>query len=486
MSDTSKLVMSTQEQAVAAWVNHLNQLRLDSLLSRLADQGENLKDALATVEAAMRTINVEVVTRNRGGIKGMHGFIAEVAETGIQNARARVLGNEAIYEWVNDNGPADLLREGVEVQQKFVAAGGRFGLRAVAEHLEKYPDFVQNGGRYQIPADHYETIRALYDMRPADASKLVRGGPEGWSLKDWQRVQAFFESGEVGIDALEPSSLDYGDAQRGAYAKTFATEEESLRATDRSLREEALQASRATLREGAKATIMAGAVEGGTSFVMAVLRKRRAGTPLKDFTSGDWTEILGESGWGLVKGSVRGASLYSLTNSTATPAAVASSLVTAAFGIAEQAHKFRSGDLSEVEFIENAELLSVEAAVSALSSFVGQAVIPIPVLGAVIGNAVGAVMYRAASDALAEQEADLLAGYANEQRVLDEQLSVEHQELLERIRVSTSTYISLLERAFSPDIHNAVQGSVALAEHVGVAPELVLDTDRKTRTYFLD
>lgn len=92
MSEAVELGKSNQEQAVAAWVNYLNQLRLDSLLSTLDQQDMNLADALASVTAAVRKIDLEVVTTNRGGVKGMHGFIAEVAEVGVGNARRQVSG----------------------------------------------------------------------------------------------------------------------------------------------------------------------------------------------------------------------------------------------------------------------------------------------------------------------------------------------------------------------------------------------------------
>ncbi|MEZ5199856.1 MAG: hypothetical protein R2742_00555 [Micropruina glycogenica] len=69
----------------------------------------------------------------------------------------------------------------------------------------------------------------------------------------------------------------------------------------------------------------------------------------------------------------------------------------------EQANQLRRGFIDELGFIENSEIVALEAAVSALSSFVGQALIPVPVLGAVIGNTVGTVMYKAVSSALSRR-----------------------------------------------------------------------------------
>ncbi|QEO09493.1 hypothetical protein [Protaetiibacter larvae] len=486
MNDILRLAKSTQEQAVAAWVNYLNQARLDGLLNALHRQDLNLKDAIASVDEAIRKIDLEVIATNRGGVKGMHGFIAEVAEVGVGNARSQIIGEGAVYQWVNDNGPVDLIRGGVDIQQKFVQAGGRLGLGAIAEHLTKYPDFVKNGGKYQLPSDHFETIQRLHALPRAEASKLLTRSGDGPSFNDWERVQAFFEEGSVGIESLEPSNLDYHAVQKGVYGSTLEAEKESLRFSDQSRRDAAYVRSRPGLAEGAKATFAAAAVEGGTTLVLAIVEKRRQGTRLRDFTSSDWTDIVDATGFGVAKGAIRGLSVYTLTNFTATSAAVASAIVTAAFGIAEQANKLRRGEIDELEFIENAELVSLEAAVSALSSFIGQALIPVPVLGAVIGNSVGMVMYRAAAASLSQREAELIARYVEEQRVLDERLAAEYQELIDRLDESLADYFEILERAFSPDVEAALVGSAELARAVGVPAGEVLDSEQKVRSYFLD
>ena len=92
MTDEARLAKSNQEQAVAAWVNYLNQLRLDGLLSAFSNQDVNLQNALASVDEAIRKIDFELIATNRGGVKGIHGFIAEVAEVGVGNARSQILG----------------------------------------------------------------------------------------------------------------------------------------------------------------------------------------------------------------------------------------------------------------------------------------------------------------------------------------------------------------------------------------------------------
>ena len=485
MIDPHELLQRTQEQAVAAGLGQLNQHRLDRLSSSLGGQDVNLDDALASIDEALQTIDLSVISTNRGGLKGMHGFIAEVAEVGIANARSQIVGGGAHSCWINDNGPADIIRDGIGIQQKFYASKGRFGLDAIASHLKKYPDFVEQGGRYQLPRDHYATVRRLHDMSQEEAAHLTRSG-DGPSLRDWTRVKEFFAEGAIDFDSLEPSTLDYHEVQRGSYRSTLQVEKDSLRSTDQMRRVDAYNAARPNLRECGKAAFTASAFEGGTAFVLEVAHRLRGGRKLKEFDADDWTHIATVTGSGLVSGGIRGVTIYSLTNFTTTPPLVAGAMVTAAFGIAEQASRLRQGKISELEFIQNAEIIALQSAVGALSAFIGQALVPVPILGAVIGSAVGLLMLSVASSALSEREAELIAKFCEDQRELDARLEADYQNLIDQLTVSMAAYLGLLERAFSPDVEAALLGSIDLALLLGVDADEVLDSQEKINAYFLD
>lgn len=144
--DGKAILKTNQEQAVASWINYLNQIRLDRLMEALNQQDKNWSDAMITIEIALSKIKEDIVTRNRGGEKGMHGFIVEIAECGIGNARQQIEGEAATHVWVNDNGPVDIMRGAQAIQQKFVQSGGHLSLQAVRMHLKAYPDFIKDGG----------------------------------------------------------------------------------------------------------------------------------------------------------------------------------------------------------------------------------------------------------------------------------------------------------------------------------------------------
>lgn len=481
--DAGKLIKSTQEQAVAAWIGLINQIRVNELIKDLNQQDQNLEDAMKSMNWALKEIDNIIVT-NRGGNKGAHGFIAEVAECGLENAQGLLHGDKPVMEWVDDNGAVDLLRDGVEIQVKFVSSGGKFSLDAVAAHLEKYPDFLDKDGIYQIPKDYLEMVRTLYEMPQKEAAKLVSsdGGP---SYTMWKTIHEYFDANDVSIDDLEASKFEYSEVQKNAIADKMTEEKGKLADESERIKKDLYEGHKPTLQEGAKAAAVGAALESATSFALSVKRHLGDGKRIGDLTQDDWAEIAKDSGMGFAKGGIRGGAVYGLNNYTATPASVASALVTASFGVADCAYRFRSGEFSEVEFIERSEIACLDASVSAFSSFVGQALIPVPVLGALVGNAVGTTVYELGKDFYSAQETALLERYAKEISDLDCQLERDYAVCVDDLRKNMATYVSLLGRAFSPDVVMAFDGSVELAASLDVPEDEILRTRQEIDDFFL-
>ena len=214
-------------------------------------------------------------------------------------------------------------------------------------------------------------------------------------------------------------------------------------------------------------------------------KKRKAGKKIGEFDSKDWEEVFKESGVGGVKGSIRGISIYTLTNFTATPAAVASALCTASFGIAEQAHLLRTGKITEEQFIMNSEILCLDTSVSALSSLIGQALIPVPVLGTVIGNTVGTLLYQVAKDNLTKKEQKLIEGYLRCLYELEIALDKKYRKYIDELNEGLRIYYGMLEGAFSPNYAEALDGSIALARSFGVPNEELLKSIAEVDDYFM-
>lgn len=476
--DVSTVAKSTQEQAVASWIDHLNQLRLDELISSLTKQDANLEESLKVLAEFKLDIDT-LINSNRGGETGLHGFIAERAQVSIANARKLIEGLKTEYILVDDNGPVDLLKDGIPIQQKFVQA--YLSLNAITKHLAKYPDYIKNGGKYQIPKDFYAALQKYATMPADQGNKLV-----GEERTLYVGVQKFLKESNIRLTDIEPAVVNYKDVQKNKISGTIDKEKRGIKDTDKKRREKNHDESKPTLQEGLKATAVSAAVEGGMSFCLGVAKKLKSGTKLEEFTAEDWKDVGMDTAVGASKGAIRGASVYTLTNFTATPAPVASAIVTASFGMAAQAQLWRKGEITSEEFIENSEVVCLDVTASAIASIMGQVLIPVPVLGAVVGNAVGMFMYGIAKDSLSKQEQALVLGYNESIQKLTNRLDTHYQALIKLLEQELAKFKSVIELAFNLDVNIAFAGSIELAQYIGCSDEKILITQSDINAFFLD
>ena len=222
------------------------------------------------------------------------------------------------------------------------------------------------------------------------------------------------------------------------------------------------------------------------AFCLGVAKKRKQGKHLAEFSAEDWKEVGIDTARGTVQGGIRGGTIYAMTNFTATPAAVANALVTASFGVAAQAYQLQQGNITQEDFIVNSEVLCLDVSVSAVASMLGQTLIPVPVLGAIIGNMAGMFMYQIAKDHLSEKEQSLIQNYRESFAALNKMLEERYQQLIAQLKKELTKYTSMLELAFDPNVNIAFDGSIALADYVGVAQDRVLRSKADIDNYFLN
>lgn len=286
-------------------------------------------------------------------------------------------------------------------------------------------------------------------------------------------------------EVMKPAVVGYDDVQLAVADQTVVHEEDHIRELDDSIRKEAHVAAKPTLAEGAKATAVAAALEGGITFAVKVWEKRKAGTKIHDFTKEDWKDVGFDTLVGTGKGAVRGGTVFVMTNYSPVPSPLASAMMTATFGVAAQARKLQNGTISEEDFIENCEVICLEIAVSALSSMLGDVLIPIPVLGTIIGNAAGMFMYEISKGYLSATEEKLISGYRCECEKYIQQLEVEYQALVIQIDEEVSMVNSLLELAFDGPENQRLEASVAVAISAGVQKENLLKNRAERDAFFI-
>lgn len=514
------ILKSTQEQAVGAWVDFLNQIRFNTLVATLIDidtayhqaleNNENqLADALraqrANLESALASMAqlkafISDPSHILGSAKTKHGEIAEQAQVAITNARnlLRGLQGEYTFEGVGRTAPEDYLKNGMSVQAKFYN-GAKNTVNAIRKHLEKYPDFLQNGGIYEIPSDQFEFIMEILSRPSSQRSRteetLVR------LIRLWEQTNDVTFS-----EVVKPTVVTYSSIQVAVAGATADAEEASLKQTNDEIeaglqqekdaqdgtaaakrdadKQTAVDDSKPTLREAGKAVAVGAALEGGMAFCMGLYQKRKEGKRLRDFTSEDWKGLGCDTAKGSAKGGVRGGAVYGLTNFANMPGGVASAYVTAAMGITGLASAHQKGLLDDDEFFLQSEVLCMDVTVSAISATLGQVVIPIPILGALIGNVAGMTLYGLAKNSLSAQEQLMLENYALEMKQLNVMLDERLQALIQKVEAEFKRFSSLVDLAFDEDINLAFTNSVALARHVGVEEDSILKTKDDIDRFF--
>ena len=197
------------------------------------------------------------------------------------------------------------------------------------------------------------------------------------------------KTGKSFQELVEPAQVEYDQVQLNRASDTIDTKEQEIIEVDGERREEYWKMAQASIEEGFKVAGISAAISAVLSFTMSLLGTLKSKEKnLNELNKEDWEDILKQTGIGAVKGGVSGGAIYALTNCVGMSAPFAAALVSATLGIASQAIKLSRHEISFDDFMYSILDLSIETAVSGAGAAIGQALIPVPVLGAIIGSLV--------------------------------------------------------------------------------------------------
>lgn len=475
-----KEAKSTQEQAVAAWIDHLNVLRFNEIVRQLANQDINLENALSELQRLRLFIFSPEHILGRMATK--HGEVAEHVQVRFSNAEAFVRGETATHS-IDDVGrfaPEDYLRYGKMVQSKFYN-GIKGTFSAIATHLKTYPFFLNEGGSYDVPKDQYDQLVDILHRGDTARSSLKRSEETLYkAIKEWEA-----NNNVQFRDVVHPSVVNYKDVQLNVVDSTIDSEEADIVDTDHRIRDDIKRDNAPTAKEAIQVVAISAAIEGVVTFGLKVYEKKKAGKKLSDFTAEDWKDVGLDTSKGTVKGAVRGCTVYALTNFASTPAPVASALVTATFGVVALAAKYHNGDIDQDEFLESSEIVCLDVSVSAVSSMLGSALIPIPIFGAIIGNAAGMFMYNIALHYLDSTEQKIIHEYLLDIEKFDKEIEQEYSEFISLLDEKRDRFSSIVELCFDESINTRFAASISLAQYAGVEDSMILKNHDEGTAFFL-
>ena len=362
---------AAEQQGVAGFITWLKAIRLDKLLREIEQVDLRKENALAELKVLAKSVE-ELISSNRGGDRGIHGFIGERAHVHIRNALALIKGADRVCELIDDNGMTDYWEDGVAVQQK--ACQYKLGLPSLLDHKAKYPDFIGIG---QIPKDFYEKYRNLERLTPAEAGKLTK--PD---YAIWREIQKVKEAGIV----VTPMECTYDEIQKSNIHDTINNRKKQIETEAQRQAAEVEEVHRPTFREGLTVAATSAAVEGVMSGAAEVLHKHHEGKRIKDYDVDDLKDVGKATIKGIGKGAFRGSVVYAAANFTHIPAPAAGAAVTVVFDSTAAVKKYANGQISGAECTAEIGKSAFVATAGAIGAKLGGKICPIPVVGEVVGG----------------------------------------------------------------------------------------------------
>lgn len=479
MSSAEPSTSSIADQWASIPVDVINAARLADEALQLANQDTALENALNEM-ASVRGF-VGDPSQILGSPATKHGEIAEVVEVGVRRARDVLVGENptATFEGVGRTAPSDYLIDGIDVQSKF-HNGANNSLSAVLKHMEQYKNFGRDGSYYHLPKDQHEQIlRILNGDTSGMSDKSVRA-----VLEKVQEIEA--STGKAFTEVVRPSLSEYPEVQQGKVIETLDKHERELQDKNEDLKNQIEVDHKPSIEEGLKATSIAAVVGATVGFATASIKKyQKEGKNIfkGDFTTEDWKDVGGSTLTGGAMGAVTGAMVYTLTNCAELSAPLAGAFVSAVKGLGSLTHDYHEGKITIDQLVDGGMLVCTDVALVGLCTAAGQILIPLPVLGAVLGSIVGKVLTQVA----AGQIKGLQEAVDKRMSQAMEKLDAAYQAVVTRVTAEFSQLGDLTVAAFDITRNTQlVQASLELARKHGVDEKQLLLDHADLDRYMLD
>ena len=211
------------------------------------------------------------------------------------------------------------------------------------------------------------------------------------------------------------------------------------------------------------------------------------GKTIFEFEQSDWLDCGLETVEGAVKGCISGYAIYGLTNVFKMSAPNASAFVTASYGMVDIITKLRTNEITEDEFINFITINTLDTTLATIGSCVGQTLIPVPVLGAVVGSIATSIIWEIGKGILSDREQELIQNYRenldNHIKNLDDKYKIIFNDIMDKYHKLGR----LQDYSFDLSINTRLrfEYSIELAEYIGVSDDEILHDLSEIDSYFL-
>lgn len=481
------IVLDSAIREEKLYIDRLTDIQLSAAENMQAAQ-DALNESLGKVENVRDFVSDP--SHILGDMPTKHGEIAERVQVEIGNAQRVMqrLKPNATFDGVGRTAAEDYLVDGLQVQSKFLNNANR-SLDAVLGHMKNYPGFADEG-YYQIPKDQYEIIKKMMASSSGDYSSR--------SVRKCQEIiqQIEKETGKPFTDVVRPSISNYKEVQLGKIDDTLKDYEtkfkiqhkeevKNIQQKETADSQQAAHIKDATWGKAAQAAAISAVITGATMAGIKIYTKIHRGKKLAQFTLQDWKDVGYDFSIGGMKGGVSGISIYWLTKKNVFSAPFAGAVTSTAIGVASLAYQLKKGEISEMEFSESANALSIEAGLAAVGAAVGQAVIPIPVLGAVVGSAVSKAALEISKYVIGNKEKQLIDRMQRDYNEMIGRLDAQCKRTLQIMDDYFNQLGNYIDAALSPISAARFYGSIELCRFLNVPEKLIIHNTKELDDFIL-
>lgn len=350
------------------------------------ETGKTLKRGLKKISKSK--VNPEYQEQN---IKQQAGFAAEDKYTARQNAEKIIKGQKERYSRTDDLGRVNdplydhvlLSEDGIEIlgsgeQMKFVGGNPKACLNKLAS--DKFQKYLDADATITVPSDFYEGVLQEADVEIASLQKQLEYAKQSGKTELQENLQNRIDKYTKIKEKVKDSGISNKEAIEARLHPKISTAKDVVRLAHRAGVEQAMTGA------------LAG---GGISLIRNVVAVAKGDISPEDAAK----NVVIDAGTGSIAGyttafagSIIKAGMQNSGNATVraiSKSNVPAAMVTSTIDIGKSMTRFVKGEISGMECLEEMGEKGTSQLSAAMFAGVGQVVIPIPIVGALVGSMVG-------------------------------------------------------------------------------------------------
>lgn len=388
------------------------------------------------------------------GYQNIHqqaGFSAEVKDVARENAEKIIKGdstrkirtddlgsvNDPLYDTVTIDADGNVI-DGTGAQMKFLGASesdptGEGDTARALEKLQskKFQKYLDADAKIDVPSDQYDKIVQEANDKIDVLSKQLENQKQAGNSEQVKKLQ---ES----IDKLEKIKKNLRKSNVSSDEAVFARLHPKLSTA----MDVAKISHRAGIQTAETSAIIGGSVSIVKNIVAVCKGEEEAEDAVKNVTKDIVTTAAVGYGTGFTGAAIKGAMQNSKSRyvRALSKTNIAGTLVAVTVSAAKTMTRYFNGEINGVECLETLGEQGTGMVASAMFSVIGQTVIPIPVVGGLIGGMVGYALSSATYGVLVGSLKE--ANLAHEERIAIEQACEEHIKMIREYRTQMNAIIN--------------------------------------------